>query len=110
MVEGEVEDALLLPVGICYEKHLEGQLFNNELLGRKKIKESLSGSCLAANACGCYLFACGSLCVAWGLLVANPPSLTFAPRFNFLAWLTTFCFLATPSRLTPRPLSLSLPR
>lgn len=53
-LEGRCPDASMVPVTINYEKTIEGELYSSELLGEKKIRESLknllrSSSVLAAN-------------------------------------------------------------
>lgn len=41
VVTGKINDALIVPVTINYEKVLEGASFPYELLGEPKVKESL---------------------------------------------------------------------
>ncbi|EGC36799.1 hypothetical protein DICPUDRAFT_54421 [Dictyostelium purpureum] len=41
--ENRVQDVHIVPIGISYEKVLEGELYSNELMGESKTKESLNG-------------------------------------------------------------------
>lgn len=41
MIDGAVEDVLLVPVSIDFERALEASLYSNEVLGQSKLKESL---------------------------------------------------------------------
>lgn len=41
VLNGDVRDALVVPISINYEKTLEASAFSNELHGNSKIKETL---------------------------------------------------------------------
>eukprot|EP01133_Synstelium_polycarpum_P011532 gene11532-13458_t len=42
-LENRVSDVHIAPIGISYEKVLEGELYSNEMMGESKTKESLNG-------------------------------------------------------------------
>ncbi|KAM9974507.1 hypothetical protein ACTFIW_007961 [Dictyostelium discoideum] len=41
--ENRVQDVHIVPIGISYEKVLEGELYSNEMMGESKTKESFNG-------------------------------------------------------------------
>ncbi|EGG23421.1 hypothetical protein DFA_05553 [Cavenderia fasciculata] len=87
--EGRVQDVQVAPIGISYEKVLEGELYSNEMMGENKTKESLNGLFRATKI----------LQMNWGRI-----NVVFAPPISMKAYAEDMTASVSASRrLNPPP-------